>query len=206
MLTYSQVKNPNLAAPGRPGYCLAYVEDVFGTIHKYPSATVGWASATRKHIGAQPPSNVSVPIWFKFKYPDGHVCVWVKGKVHTTTEEGVKVFDSIHALLDYMNHGAVNEEMVYLGWSEDLASSEIVRPVPSPTPTVKTAKVIHETYVRVAPNTSAALGGSRLLYPNDTFTYTEKVVGQMVNQNGVKTNLWYHSTKGHYVWSGNCKG
>jgi hypothetical protein len=69
-----------------------------------------------------------------------------------------------------------------------------------------TAKVLRPCNVRVAPNTSAALGGSQHLNTGDTFQYQGKVVGQDVNQNGVHTNSWYHSTKGNYVWSGNCTG
>ena len=65
-----------------------------------------------------------------------------------------------------------------------------------------TAKVTHEAYVRVAPTTSAALGGSKVLEPGDTFAYTSKVAGQSVGGN----NIWYHSSLGHYVWSGNATG
>lgn len=67
------------------------------------------------------------------------------------------------------------------------------------------AQVVREAYVRVAPNTSAALGGSQLLHPGETFAFQSKVQGQQVNQNGVNTNIWYYSSLGHYVWSGNCK-
>ena len=78
------------------------------------------------------------------------------------------------------------------------------------TPTVSaatggTAEAIRPTNVRVAPTTTAAIGGTGLLKVGDTFAYTAKVVGQNVAQNGVTSNLWYHSTLGHYVWTGNCK-
>lgn len=73
-------------------------------------------------------------------------------------------------------------------------------------PTTGTATAIRDAYVRTAPTTSAALGGSKLLHKGDTFKYTAKVKGQLVNQNGVATDVWYRSLLGHYVWSGNCKG
>lgn len=74
--------------------------------------------------------------------------------------------------------------------------------VPPKTQQGGTARVLRDCNVRVAPNTGAALGGSRYLVPGDTFQYTEKVAGQAVGSN----NIWYRSTKGNYVWSGNCQG
>jgi hypothetical protein len=65
-----------------------------------------------------------------------------------------------------------------------------------------TAKVVRQAYVRVAPNLGAALGGSRVLNPGDTFQYQGKVAGQAVGGN----NIWYHSTRGNFVWSGNVTG
>ena len=65
-----------------------------------------------------------------------------------------------------------------------------------------TATVTGSCYVRIAPNTSAPLGGSRTLVKGDTFSYQRKVAGQSVNGN----NVWYQSTKGNYVWSGNVRG
>jgi len=76
------------------------------------------------------------------------------------------------------------------------------QPVPSGS---GTAKAIRQAYVRTSPSTSAPLGGSQILQPGDTFTYKGKVAGQLVSQNGVSTNIWYNSTRGNYVWSGNCK-
>lgn len=79
----------------------------------------------------------------------------------------------------------------------------VLRPKGSaPAPAGGTAKVIREAYVRVAPNLGAALGGSRVLYPGETFQYSEKVAGQSVGGN----NIWYHSTRGNFVWSGNVTG
>lgn len=72
-------------------------------------------------------------------------------------------------------------------------------------PTGGVAQAIRQTNVRVAPNTSAALGGSRTLTAGQTFSYSAKVHGQYVSQNGVSTDLWYHTMVGNYIWLGNCK-
>lgn len=65
-----------------------------------------------------------------------------------------------------------------------------------------TAKVLRVCNVRTAPRVNAPLGGSKQLNPGETFQYSAKVYGDSVNGN----NLWYHSTKGNYVWSGNVTG
>jgi hypothetical protein len=68
----------------------------------------------------------------------------------------------------------------------------LLRPKGSaPAPSGGTAKVVRQAYVRVAPNLGAALGGSRVLNPGDTFQYSGKVQGQSVGGN----NIWYHSTE-----------
>lgn len=68
-----------------------------------------------------------------------------------------------------------------------------------------TAQAIRTAAVRNQPNTSAPLSGSRELNSGDQFAYSALVHGQNVSQNGVTTDLWYHSVMGNYVWSGNCK-
>lgn len=78
----------------------------------------------------------------------------------------------------------------------------ILRPKGSAPASGGTATVVNVAYVRVAPNLGAALGGSQVLYPGNTFAYSGKVIGQSVGGN----NIWYHSTRGNFVWSGNCKG
>lgn len=75
-------------------------------------------------------------------------------------------------------------------------------PAPAPPSSGGTATVVREVYVRAAPNTAAALAGSRVLEPGQTFQYTGKVAGQSVGGN----NIWYASVYGHYVWSGNVTG
>lgn len=73
------------------------------------------------------------------------------------------------------------------------------------TPAVKAAGGVAEAirlcYVRTAPSVNAPVGGSQILYPGDRFEYSAKVYGDYVSGN----NVWYHSTRGNYVWSGNVK-
>lgn len=74
--------------------------------------------------------------------------------------------------------------------------------VQSAPPSGGTARVLRVCNVRTAPRVGAPLGGSRQLNPGDTFQYSAKVYGDYVNGN----NVWYHSTRGNYVWSGNVTG
>lgn len=84
----------------------------------------------------------------------------------------------------------------------NIATTPPLAPVPAPAQG-GTAKAIRPANVRTAPNTNAPLGGSLLLAVGKTFTYSAKVTGQQVSQNGVTSNIWYHSTAGNYVWGGN---
>jgi hypothetical protein len=120
---YEQAIQPNLSIVGQDGYCLVYVHEVFGVPAEYPSATVAWQSAQFPHPGETPPSNIAVPVWFSYNGPDGHVAVWDKGTIYSTSAQGDKTFPSIQALVSWMGEG-----MTYLGWSEDINSVRVVQP------------------------------------------------------------------------------
>lgn len=72
-----------------------------------------------------------------------------------------------------------------------------------------TAQAVRDANVRTAPNLTGGLvkqpDGNTWLSPGQTFQYSAKVYGQSVTQNGVTSNVWYHSLKGNYVWAGNLK-
>lgn len=126
-MSYTQLKSANPNVPGQSGYCLVYVRTAFGVGAKYPTAASGWANAAYKHTTSVP-TDVSVPVWFKWE-TSGHVAVWVPGKgVYSTTAQGVKLFPSIAACADYV--GAT-----YLGWSEDINGVRVVQPAANPAPT-----------------------------------------------------------------------
>lgn len=87
------------------------------------------------------------------------------------------------------------------GWvGIDWIQIEVPKEEPKATP--KTFKVRVDkscgAMVRVAPNTKAALSGSKFLDKGDIFEATEVVTGEKVNGN----DKWYHSKVGNYVWSG----
>lgn len=87
----------------------------------------------------------------------------------------------------------------------DYPTTPTVSQNPAPPQGGGTAEAIRVANVRVAPNTGAALGGSRQLQPGQTFGFSALVHGENVSQNGVTSDLWYHSNVGNYVWAGNCK-
>ena len=80
----------------------------------------------------------------------------------------------------------------------------------TPAPSISTSSVgitsyprtvtvsVPSLYVRSAPNTTAPLSGSKILYAGDTFSATGYVEGQNVNGE----NRWWISSLGHYVWVG----
>lgn len=72
------------------------------------------------------------------------------------------------------------------------------------TPAVNSAKggtvrVTGNCNVRTQPKVNASLGGSMSLNKGDTFQWIAKVYGDYVGNN----NIWYQSSKGNFVWSGN---
>lgn len=83
-----------------------------------------------------------------------------------------------------------------LGWLEPLGA-------PAPAPSTYMVQAIRNTNVRTAPSTSAAV--TSLLLGGTTFVSQGQVAGENVTQNGVTSNMWEHSTLGHFVWSGNTK-
>lgn len=125
MADYQQLRSANPNVPGKSGYCLVYVRTAVGVGAKYGTATQAHAATQYRHSGT-PPSNISVPLWFKWGTP-GHAALWYKGKVWSTTAQGVKSFNSIQECANYV--GAA-----YLDWSEDINGVRVVQPVANPTP------------------------------------------------------------------------
>lgn len=129
-MEYTQVKKPNLSIVGQEGMCLAYVTEVFEVAPKSPTAIAGWENAQFKHPGATPPANVSVPVWFSYSGPDGHVAAWVPGQgIYSTSARGDKIFSSVESLMSWMGEG-----FEYLGWTEDINGVRVVEEIATPTP------------------------------------------------------------------------
>lgn len=126
-MEYTQVLFFNINTPGEDDECLVYVHTGFGIGDKYDDATDAWNNAQFKQTGT-PPTNISVPIWFSWTGTIdgvtknwGHVGAWVNGKIYSTTAQGVKVFDSIQDLMNFIQEG-----IQYLGWSEDINGTQVV--------------------------------------------------------------------------------
>lgn len=126
--------------------------------------------------------------------PFGHVDIFVSGNSSQWTG-----FDQNWGGAQYCR-SVLHSYTGVMGWLQPTGVSA----PPPPAPAGGTARCVRTVNVRTAPDTSATV--TSVLQPGNTFNYTNKVVGQDVNLNGVHTNLWYHSTLGHYVWAGNCTG
>ena len=111
------------------GWCLAYVEDAFGTAHLYPNATNSWENAKGKHYDL-PPAGITVPVYFSLgNVPEGHIAISLDDlMVASSTQSGTHPQGYIHKnIQDMINlYGKYNGGCTYLGWSEELAGTTIV--------------------------------------------------------------------------------
>lgn len=127
--------------------------------------------------------------------PFAHVDIYDTGNVNNFNAldqnwDGIQVLKEVHH----------NSYAGIAGWLVPIEAA----PTPPPAPVGGTASVLRTVNVRTAPSTGAAV--TSVLQAGNTFGYQNKVEGQSVTQNGVTTNIWYHSNLGHYVWAGNCQG
>jgi hypothetical protein len=157
-MSYTQLVNPNLEASSNPGWCLAFVQKVFGAPIAHNSATEAWNATTAKHQDRNLP-NVSVPVWFSW-YGDlndgqgivdwGHVCAYIPGHGLLSSPKnwsdgpGHAWYTSIEDVENFL--GAK-----FVGWSEDLNGLQIVSyvedaavptPEPAPAPAAQTYTVV----------------------------------------------------------------
>jgi len=128
---YQQLINPNTNIAWVDGMCLNDVRMAFNVANVgYPTAIANWNASTEfNHPNQTPPSNVAVPIYFTYSGPDGHVCLWDNGTIYTSSAKGKEIFTSIQALINWMDEG-----FHYLGWSETIEKTPVVKSVPAPAP------------------------------------------------------------------------
>jgi hypothetical protein len=129
---YKQLINPNTNITWVNEMCLMDVREAFGVTNVgYPTAIANWNASTEfNHPNQTPPSNVAVPIYFSIpSIPAGHVCLWDNGTIYTSSAKGKQVFTNIQALINWMGEG-----FVYLGWSEMIEKTSVVKFVPAPAP------------------------------------------------------------------------
>jgi len=114
----------NLNVKSQAGWCLFFVQEVYGVPHLYRSAFDAYKATKFKHTTALP--NYSVPVWFEhwgtYGTPPtygnwGHVVAYVPGKGFLSapgTGYGQQWFKSILEIEKYFN-------AKYVGWSEDIS-------------------------------------------------------------------------------------
>lgn len=160
-------------------------KDIFGQ----DSANYAWIKNT---VSGIPPVGSLVVYGSEVGGGYGDVCISLGGNTSTFTGFGQNYpYGSV-------SHSVARNYTGMIGWG--VPKNNVNASVSG-----GTAEAIREVNVRVAPNTGSASGGSQKLTAGQTFTYSSKVTGENVSQNGVTTNVWYHSTKGNYVWAGNCR-
>lgn len=145
-MAWSQNVSPDLSTQDNPGWCLRFVQSVYGSPVAYPSATAAW-NATGQKYGSRDMPNVSVPVWFSWvgdidgtgAKDWGHVVAWVP-------ERGQFLSSPLYWSQGYgqswVNSIAEIEQILgctYVGFSADLNGLQIATytddPAPAPTPT-----------------------------------------------------------------------
>ena len=112
------------------GWCLAYVQTAFGTGWAGATAWDSWTQKTQfKHADGNMPSGVYVPIWFSHTGTYGGV---TKNWGHVAIYKDGVVWTSPYSHKPYADRLTIPEiERIYnakfVGWSEDLAGSLIIR-------------------------------------------------------------------------------
>jgi len=130
-MLYEQLINPNTNITWVNEMCLMDVFEAFGVTNAgYATAIANWNATTEfNHPNQTPPSNVAVPIYFTYSGPDGHVCLWDNGTIYTSSAQGKQIFTSIQALINWMG-----ESFHYLGWSEMVEKTSVVKLAPVAAP------------------------------------------------------------------------
>lgn len=122
---YEQVLTPNPNIPCKPGWCLEYVQNAFGTGHGDPDAITQWKH-TKQHADRNFPK-LWIPIFFTMKnVPEGHVAILapdgsVWSSSHPTATTPVH-HSSISALESY--YGG---RLGFLGWGETLNNKPVIK-------------------------------------------------------------------------------
>ena len=145
-MAWTQNAAPNLNTQDNPGWCLRFVQSVYGSPVAYPSATAAWNATGQKYFSRDMPA-VSVPVWFSWvgdidgtgAKDWGHVVAWVP-------ERGQFLSSPLYWSQGYgqswVNSIAEIEQILgctYVGFSADLNGLQIATwsddPAPAPAPT-----------------------------------------------------------------------
>lgn len=193
-MAWIQNAAPNLGTQDNPGWCLRFIQSVYGSPVAYPSATAAW-NATGQKYGTRDMPSVSVPVWFScvLDLGDGqgpvdwgHVAAWIP-------ERGQFLSSPLYWSQGYgqswVNSLEEFERILgasYVGYSADLNGLQIATytddgPAPEPAPQRTYTVVPGDTLWGIAalfygdgtryPEIAAANGieNPNLIYPGQTF-------------------------------------
>ena len=151
-MAWTQNAAPNLNTQDNPGWCLRFVQSVYGSPVAYPSATAAWEATGQKYYSRDMP-NVSVPVWFSWKgdidgegVKDwGHVAAWIP-------ERGQFLSSPLYWNQGYSQSWVNSLEdferilgCTYVGFSADLNGLQVATwtddPAPAPAPSGTTCTV-----------------------------------------------------------------
>ena len=154
-----QNAGPNLDTQDNPGWCLRFVQSVYGSPVAYPSATAAWNATGQKYGGRDMP-NVSVPVWFScvLDLGDGqgpvdwgHVGAWIpeRGQFLSSPlywsqgwgQSWVNSLEDFERILG----------CTYVGFSADLNGLQIATYIDEPTPAPTPAPAPSPTTYTVVP-------------------------------------------------------
>ena len=131
-MKYVQVKKPNLNVPAVLGWCLAYVQDAFGSGWAGDYALDGWNRNQHNHADRNIPAGVYVPIWFDGYWTGiryGHVAIYKDGTVYSSPWSAVSAANKVHDTLGSIAEVERIYRMSYIGWSEDIGGTRVLSPV-----------------------------------------------------------------------------
>jgi len=154
-----QNAGPNLGTQDNPGWCLRFVQSVYGSPVAYPSATAAWNATGQKYGGRDMP-NVSVPVWFScvLDLGDGqgpvdwgHVAAWIpeRGQFLSSPLYWSQGYGQswVNSLEDFERILGCS----YVGFSADLNGLQIATYTEDPTPSPEPAPAPSGTYYDVVP-------------------------------------------------------
>jgi hypothetical protein len=133
-MSWTQLVTPDSTVKGAVGWCLSFQEDVYHTPHLYATAPnntaqYAWSQCQYRHIDQDFPDDVAVLVWWRYqnaghvmtRYPDGtyYGSPWQLGTTQATVSSKSEVERLYSASGKY--------PLTYLGWSEDLAGTRIVK-------------------------------------------------------------------------------
>lgn len=172
-------------ACGPWGNAVDYRQGGSGGIHLAAAGFV-WHPGTTAGI-----SDADILVWGQGNITSafGHMAYWYQGSIISQNYNGNPAFTKE----PFFASG-------FLGYWHKPAPA----PAPAPAPVGGVATVVYQggANVRAQATTNSPLAGSVHLAPGAKFNYSQKVVGQTVLGNAI----WYQSTLGHFVWSGDCIG